>query len=73
MDKSNTPCMLFINYPLFSDLAKISAREYFGDPQCMLEAQVETYRKLGVDGPVSPDFGTVVEFKVLDDPHSGSA
>lgn len=61
MDKVKTPCMLFINFPLFSDLAAISAKEYFGDPQCMLEAQVETYRKLGVNGPVSPDFGTVVE------------
>ena len=61
MSEMKQPCMLFINYPLFSDLSKISAKDYFGDPGCMLEAQVETYRKLGADGPVSPDFGTAVE------------
>lgn len=61
MDQCKIQSMLFINYPLFSDISKISAKEYFGDPQCMLEAQVETYRKLGVNGPVAPDFGTVTE------------
>lgn len=60
-----TPCVLFINYPFISSVTKIKAEEYFFHPESMMEAQVETYRRLGLTGPIWPDFGTVCEASAL--------
>lgn len=60
-----TPCLLFVNFPLISDLTGVSSREYFSDAKIMMDSQIETYSKLGTDGPISPDFGTVVEASAL--------
>ena len=56
-----TPWILFINFPLIASVTGVKSSEYFHDPQTMTEAQAETFRKLGTDGPLSPDFGTVAE------------
>lgn len=56
-----TPYLLYINFPFIKSVTGISAQEYFSDPRMQLEAQVETYRRIGVGGLISPDFGTVVE------------
>lgn len=56
-----TPYMLYINFPFIKSITGISAQDYFSDPRLQLEAQVETYRRIGVGGLISPDFGTVAE------------
>lgn len=56
------PYMLYINFPFIKSVTGITSQSYFSDPQMQLEAQVETFRRIGVGGGlVSPDFGTVTE------------
>ncbi len=55
------PFMFFINYPFIHSVTGVPLHEYFNDPKTMLDAQVETFRKLGLNGPVMPDYGVVAE------------
>ena len=62
---NRTPCFLFLNFPFISSVTGVTHREYFYDPKSMLDAQIETYRRVGTNGPLWPDFGTVCEPSAL--------
>ncbi len=55
------PYLFFINFPFIKSITGVNLHEYFNDPKTMMDAQVETFRKLGLDGPLQPDYGVVAE------------
>ena len=59
------PVLFFINFPFIKSLLDVDLHEYFNNPQVMMEAQIETYAKLGLNGPLYPDFGVVPECHAL--------
>ena len=65
MEGISTPFLLFVNFPLISSLTGVKGKEYFSDAKTMMDAQVDAFRMLGTDGPLSPDTGTVAEASAL--------
>lgn len=59
------PFLLFINFPLIKSVTGVNLHEYFNDPRIMMDAQVETFRKLGLQGPLYPDYGVVAECSAM--------
>lgn len=58
-------CMLFINFPFVHSVTGVELTAYFNDPKVMMDAQVETYRRIGVEGWLWPDFGVVPECEAI--------
>ena len=59
------PFLLFINFPLIKSVTDVDLQEYFNDPKTMMDAQIETFSRLGLDGPLYPDYGVVVECSAM--------
>ena len=52
---------LFINFPFICSLTGLQCREYFSDPKIMMDAQIETYRRLGLPPVLIADYGLATE------------
>lgn len=59
------PFLLFINFPLIKSVTGVDLHEYFNDPKTMMDAQIEVFSRLGLDGPLYPDYGVAAECSAM--------
>ncbi len=62
------PFLLFLNFPLVKSMTGVELREYFEDPKIMMDAQIEVNARLGLEGPICPDYGIVAECSAMGSP-----